>query len=141
MHIIAHEPFNGMGNHETAIWWCWTVWMCGWGYACLYIKWCTLDVIFVKLPTTIYYWMPNDRKQNKNQTKPKQQMKKKLNILSQNVTSTGMISIEIYSPRDLFILFLFFFLVRSFLFLFGCVDFTWFQFTYTLWFYLNLFII
>lgn len=100
---------------------------CGCGCACLYnIKWCTLDMIFVKLPTTIYYWMPNDSKQN--QIKPTNE-EKKTHTLSQNVTSTGMISIEIYSPRDLFILFFSFSLS---LFILVCVDFTWFQIHITL---------
>lgn len=94
---------------ETAseIRWCgcrWTV--CEWYLAVaaavrapmMYI----LNAIFVKLPTTIYYC--------ECQTKPKQQMKRKnahthTHTLSQNVTSTGMISIEIYGPRDLFIFF------------------------------------
>lgn len=51
-------------------------------------------------------WMPNDGEQNR--TKPTNEEKKAhTRTLSQNVTSTGMISIEIYGPRDLFIFFSF----------------------------------
>lgn len=63
------------------------------------------------------------------------QIETKTTNSEKNVTSTGMISIEIYGPRDLFIL-----LARLLSTCFLCVDFIPFQMLYV-WFYLNLFII